>query len=296
MCDFSAVKLCHWKDHLSTKKHSQQNFPAAEFYCDYCDVKCGHMSSMERHKKTKKHIEAAKKSGQTETKYLDMISKLLLDNQRTNNDNSELRNLIIEQSKTIERVLDKNTEVVSKAIESIKSSNTIITTNNTQNNKFNIHVYLNETCKDAINFSDFIDNIDVSREDLENNVQLGFVNGIAKIFMDNLKQLKVHERPIHCTDVKREIMYIKDNNVWTKQVNDDKLNHAVNIISNKGIKQLMIWKRENPDYQDVNSDFSNKCLDIQLSTMAGYNQRIYNPKVIHVIARETAITRGTYGS
>ena len=87
MCDFSAVKLCHWKDHLSTKKHSQQNFPAAEFYCDYCDVKCGHMSSMERHKKTKKHIEAAKKSGQTETKYLDMISKLLLDNQRTNNDN-----------------------------------------------------------------------------------------------------------------------------------------------------------------------------------------------------------------
>jgi len=294
-CDFSAVKLCHWKDHLSTKKHSQQNFPAEEFYCKYCDVKCGHMSVMERHKKTKKHIEAAKNSGQTETKYLDIITKLLLDNQRTNNDNNELRNLVIEQSKTIDKVLDKNTEVISKAIESIKSNNTNITTNNTQNNnqnnKFNINVYLNETCKDAINFSEFLENIEVSYQDLENNVQLGFVNGIAKIFTDNLKQLELHQRPIHCTDVKREVVYIKENNVWTKQLNNDKLHYAVNVISHKGIKKLMMWKRENPEYQDVNSEFSNKCIDIQRATMAGYNQNIYNPKVIHVIARETAIRK-----
>jgi hypothetical protein len=105
--------------------------------------------------------------------------------------------------------------------------------NNNQNNKFNINVYLNETCKDAINFSEFIENIEVSYQDLENNVQLGFVNGIAKIFTDNLKQLELHQRPIHCTDVKREIVYIKDNNVWTKQLNTDKLNYAVNVISSK---------------------------------------------------------------
>ena len=209
-----------------------------------------------------------------------------------NAENQELRNFIKEQSKqhiaNINEIVEKNAEALNKVVQTCKST----TINNTQNNnKFNIHVYLNETCKDATNFSEFLENIEVSYDDLENNVQLGFVNGIAKIFTDNLKQLKVHERPIHCTDVKREIMYLKENNVWTKQVNNDKLNYAVNVISNKGIKKLMVWKRENPEYQDVNSDFSNKCLDIQRSTMAGYNQTIYNPKVIHVIARETAITR-----
>jgi hypothetical protein len=208
-----------------------------------------------------------------------------------NAENQELRNFIIEQSKqhaaTINDIVEKNAEALNKVVQTCKST----TINNTQNNKFNINVYLNETCKDAINFSEFLENIEVSYQDLENNVQLGFVNGIAKIFTDNLKQLELHQRPIHCTDVKREVVYIKDNNVWTKQLNTDKLNYAVNVISSKGIKKLMMWKRENPEYQDVNSDFSNKCIDIQRATMAGYNRHVYNPKVIHVIARETAIRK-----
>jgi hypothetical protein len=194
----------------------------------------------------------------------------------------------------IVELLTKNKELMEMLLVHNNKPTVIQTTNNTQNNqnnKFNINVYLNETCKDAINFSEFLDNIEVSYQDLENNVQLGFVNGIAKIFTDNLKQLELHQRPIHCTDVKREVVYIKDNNVWTKQLNTDKLNYAVNVISHKGIKKLMMWKRENPEYQDVNSDFSNKCIDIQQATMAGYNQHVYNPKVIHVIARETAIRK-----
>ena len=293
-CHFKCCKLSNWNQHILTIKHNKNGAEKMPVYnCEKCNITCCKLSNWNRHLVSKKHTEGAEKNrtifacntckkeykSQSSLGYHEgkcnsgMIDRIL-------HDNAELRTLIMEQSKTINKALELCKPVVINN-----------TQNNQNNNKFNIHVYLNETCKDAMNFSDFIDNIDVSREDLENNVQLGFVNGIAKIFMDNLKQLKEHERPIHCTDVKREIMYIKDNNVWTKQVNDDKLNHAVNIISNKGIKQLMIWKRENPDYQDVNSDFSNKCLDIQLSTMAGYNQRIYNPKVIHVIARETAITR-----
>ena len=209
-------------------------------------------------------------------------------------DNQELRQLIFDQASEHKK---ETLELISQTLVSYKPV-TIHQTNNTQNNnnKFNINVYLNETCKDAINFSEFLENIEVSYQDLENNVQLGFVNGIAKIFTDNLKQLELHQRPIHCTDVKREVVYIKDNNVWTKQLNNDKLHYAVNVISSKGIKKLTMWKRENPEYQDVNSDFSNKCIDIQRATMAGYNKHVYNPKVIHVIARETAIRKGTYGS
>ena len=287
-CDFSAAKLCHWKDHISTKKHAKQNFPAEEFYCKSCDLKCSHRSTFERHKKTKKHIEAAKISGQTESKYLEIINKLLLDNQRTTNDNHELRNFIIEQSKTIEKVMEKNTEVVNKALDIAKPTNTTI---NNNNQRFNINVFLNEQCKDAINFSDFVKNIQISYEDLENNAQLGFVNGISKIFLDNLKQLDVNERPIHCTDVKRETMYIKDENTWTKQSDDEKLQKAIQTVSYRSMGKLAEWKQENPDYKDCNSEFSQKCLDIQKQTLAGSDRPVYYPKVIHALARETVVDK-----
>ena len=274
-CQYETIRHSQYERHLLTSKHNMKisgNKP--EYKCNNCLNVYKHQSSLCKHTKTctpKKEV-------------VEPVS-LSVPVVGTNDQ------LILE-------LLTKNKELMEMLLVQTNKPNTIInqTNNNTQNNKFNINVYLNETCKDAINFSEFLENIEVSYQDLENNVQLGFVNGIAKIFTDNLKQLKVHERPIHCTDVKREIVYLKENNVWTKQLNNDKLNNAVNLISNKGIKKLMMWKRENPEYQDVNSDFSNKCLDIQMSTMAGYNLSIYNPKVIHVIARETAITRGTYGS
>ena len=96
-------------------------------------------------------------------------------------------------------------------------------TNNNQNNQFNINMFLNETCKNAMNLSDFIERIEISHDDLENNAQLGFVNGITKILMDNLKLLTIQERPIHCTDVKRETLYVKDEDMWDKKHSNEKL-------------------------------------------------------------------------
>ena len=165
------------------------------------------------------------------------------------------------------------------------------TTNNNNNQRFNINLFLNETCKDAINFSDFVKNIQISYEDLENNAQLGFVNGISKIFLDNLKQLDVNERPIHCTDVKRETMYIKDENEWTKQPDDDKLQKAIQTVSYRSMGKLAEWKQENPDYKDANSEFSQKCIDIQRQTLAGSDRGVYYPKVIHALAREVVVEK-----
>jgi len=151
-----------------------------------------------------------------------------------------------------------------------------------------LNIFLNEQCKDAINFSDFINNIQISYEDLENNAQLGFVGGISKIFLDNLKQLDVTERPIHCTDVKRETIYIRDENTWTKQPDDEKLQKAIQTVSYRSMGKLAEWKEENPDYKDCNSEFSQKCIDIHRNTLAGSDRQVYYPKVIHAVARETA--------
>jgi hypothetical protein len=183
----------------------------------------------------------------------------------------------------------QNTEVMSKALD----SNKIINSNNTinNNNKFNINIFLNEQCKDALNFTEFVKNIEISYQDLENNAQLGFVQGISKIFMDNLKQLGINERPIHCTDVKRETMYIKDEDKWTKEVDDSKLQKAIQTVSYKSMGKLMEWKQENPDYQDADSEFSKRCMDIQRQSLAGSDREVYYPKVIHVLAKETMVDK-----
>jgi len=154
-------------------------------------------------------------------------------------------------------------------------------------------MYLNEQCKDAMNFSDFINGIEVSHEDLENNAQLGFVGGVSKILIDNLKLMNRNERPIHCTDVKRETMYIKDDNKWTKEEDDSKLRSAIQEITRKSISTLMAWKRGNPESDDMDSKFSGRCIVIQQQSMAGYNREVYYPKVIHAIAREVLVLKWT---
>jgi hypothetical protein len=172
------------------------------------------------------------------------------------------------------------------------SNNTTINGNvNTNNNKFNINLFLNEQCKDALNFTDFVNKIEISYSDLENNAQLGFVAGISKIFLDNLKQLDVNERPIHCTDVKRETMYIKDEDKWNKESDDAKLQKAIQTVSYKSMGKLMEWKQENPDYQNADSEFSKKCMDMQRQSLAGSDREVYYPKVIHVLAKETMVDK-----
>ena len=158
-----------------------------------------------------------------------------------------------------------------------------------QINNININMFLNDKCKEALNFSEFLQRIQVSYDDLENNAQLGFVNGITKILMDNLNQLQVYERPIHCTDAKRETLYIKDDDKWEKDTSEKKLESAIQEVSRKSMTSLMDWKHENPDYQDMDSEFSKRCINIQKQSSASNNKKTYYPKIIHNIARKNTI-------
>ncbi len=293
-CDYVCSKKQHYKQHCNTAKHKKQfvNSQATEnnenssLCCENCKKQYVDRSGLWRHKK--KCIVTNNNNNTP------IIERLLTDNQ-------ELRNFIMEQTRlyttNMNEIVEKNAEILSKVVETCKpiNNNNNTTINNNNNQRFNINVFLNEQCKDAINFSDFVKNIQISYEDLENNAQLGFVNGISKIFMDNLKQLDVNERPIHCTDVKRETMYIKDDNTWTKQADDEKLQKAIQTVSYRSMGKLAEWKNENPEYKDCNSEFSQKCLDIQRQTLAGSERGVYYPKVIHALARETIVERGTNG-
>ena len=185
-------------------------------------------------------------------------------------------------------VLEHTNEVM-KQIMTIQPATVINNTNN--NNKFNINVFLNEQCKDAINFADFVKSIEVSQTDLHNTGQLGFVDGISKIILDNLKQLSINERPIHCTDIKRETMYIKDEDKWNKEEDDTKLHGAIQTVSRKSMKTLIEWKQVNPDYEDGDSEFSQECLSMQRHSVAGDEREVYYPKVARLVAKEVIVDK-----
>jgi len=195
-----------------------------------------------------------------------------------------IKEVMTEQMKTVVEIA-KNSSVNSVS----NSNNTLVQNNNT--NKFNINVFLNEKCKDAMNLSEFLDSIVVTQEDLENNARLGFVNGMTKIIMDNMKKQDILERSMHCTDFKRETFYIKENDKWTKDDTTNKLNTAINEVSKKSIKTLTDWRKVHPDCQNYDSEFYKSCNAIMQNSVAGMNREVYYPKIIKNIARETTLDK-----
>ena len=290
-CDYECCKKSDRVKHELTRKHQLRTMPQpevadtvaeAKFTCERCNKEYKARNSLWYHEQRCSFTKPVTNIDCNNVDYKELVNQLLTDNR-------ELRNFIIEQSKVANDTMNKVIEQSNKVLENNKP--TVINQTNNQNNnqKFNINVFLNEQCKDAMNLSDFIKGIEVSREDLENNAQLGFVSGISKIILDNLRQLSINERPIHCTDLKREIMYIKDDDKWTKETGSAKLNSAIQTITQKSTRTLLDWKKVNPDYQDHDSEFSTRCIVIQRNSMAGYDRDTYYPKVIRAIAKEVVI-------
>ena len=273
-CDFISSKKSNYDNHLTTAKHKYRTFRTENsqkmpLHICNCGKTYKARNSLWYHKKKCKE-------GDTESKMTEDSIKSIVDNENKIDVN------------VLRQLISQNRELQTELMNVVKNKSNIII-NNTQNNEVNINMFLNEQCKNALNFADFINGIEISKNDLENNAQLGFVDGVSKILTDNLKQLTLHERPIHCTNLKREIMYIKDDNEWQKENAVAKLSQAINSISRKSISSLLEWKQNNPEYENIDSDFSNKCITIQQHSIAGNKQEVFYPKVIHNLAKTNTI-------
>jgi hypothetical protein len=211
--------------------------------------------------------------------YVHAIHKLI-------EENKDLRNFVIEHSTGImNKLVEQNSKIMDM------TNNVNIINHNTMNNKFNINVFLNEQCKNAMNLTDFVKNIQITNEDIENNGELGFVGGISKIFLDNLKQLSVYERPIHCTDIKRETMYIKNDDKWQKEEDKTKLQKAITEISRKSVAKINEWKIETPEYENMDSPEFMRGIVMSRNSMAGHNRESYADKIIRLLAKETMVDK-----
>jgi len=181
-------------------------------------------------------------------------------------------------------LINQNNELQKQVIK-LSSATYVQNVHNVQNiQNFNLNIFLNETCKDAINITDFVDSLQVREKDIEETGNIGFVDGISKIFIRGLEELELHKRPIHCSDIKRETIYIKDHNIWEKD--DEKLKRAITTITTKSSKTIIDWQKNNPSYMELNSKKNEQYLNI-ISNNFGNEY----DKIIKKLARKTVIQK-----
>jgi hypothetical protein len=172
-----------------------------------------------------------------------------------------------------------------------------ITNNNTTNNnsQFNLNVFLNEQCKDALNLMDFVDSLNVQLKDLEYTASAGYAEVIYKFFINGLSNLSVHSRPIHCSDAKREILYIKDNGEWFKDDSQkSKLTDAIKKVGSKNMKQIVEWQKAYPEYNDPSSKQNDKYMKMICNAMSGSTKEESDKnygKIIKNIVKEVVIDK-----
>ena len=193
-------------------------------------------------------------------------------------ENTEFKEMLLEQSKLIMKMSENH--------------NCIHTSNvNSHNKTFNLQFFLNETCKDAMNIMDFIDSVKLQLSDLETIGSAGFVNGISNVIIKSLNDLDVTKRPLHCTDSKREVLYVKDENKWEKESEEKtQMRKVINHISHKNIKQIPLWVEENPTCKDVESNINTKYLHILSQSMGCTDPKNYD-KIIHNISKEVIVDK-----
>jgi hypothetical protein len=219
--------------------------------------------------------------------------------------NNEFKEMLITQSKQateLQKQSQQHTNDLQKQIIELCKNTTI--TNNTNNNStinnnshnktFNLQIFLNDTCKNAMNLTDFVSSLQINLKDLESVGELGFVNGLSKLIINGLNDLKECERPVHCSDLKRESMYVKDDNKWEKEdAENTKMKRALKQIAHKNIKMLPVWKTQNPDCKRSDSHLSDTYSHMVIEAMGGSgdNDEEKANKIIRKIAKEVTIKK-----
>ena len=184
-------------------------------------------------------------------------------------------------------VIKKQQDQIAELTNTIKEMAPLINSNTVNNNqKFNINVFLNEQCKDAINMSDFIKSLKVNLEELDFVKQNGLTEGISKTIIDNMSKLSIYERPLHCTDIKRETLYIKEDDNWSKDKNKEKIKEVIKKTSSKNYNALQEWKTINPDF--LENDSKTEYFTKTISTLGKLDNNI-DDKIIKNICKETYI-------
>ena len=257
-CDYSTCRKCHYDDHLISLKHVRRNNQATfsntkigvfkKYCCENCGKEYAERTGLWRHKKKCNISEYDSNFSEEHKTNNNMITGLT-------------EQMVIELIKQNSEILKQNQDLSNKIIEiteknSITHNNSHNTTHTNSHNKaFNLQFFLNETCKEAMNIGEFVDSLKIQLSDLENVGENGYIEGISNIIVKNLKELDVTKRPVHCTDKRRETVYIKDNNIWEKDEDKSKMHKLIKKVAFKNVNMFQKFKEKHPDCLNYKSKY-----------------------------------------
>jgi len=287
LCDFTCSKNSNYRSHLLTAKHLRKQNGSTEkcqklsviYTCEFCEKQYRSRGSFWKHQKTCQYIpEPQKETHETSPASIDpnLVVEVIKQNQ-------EFKDLIIQKDQKIEELIE-----VVKGSGNHAGRDYIHNQNN--NNHFNMNFFLNETCKDAMNITDFIQSLKLTLADLEKVGELGYAEGISRMFVNGLNELEVTKRPIHCSDAKREVLHIKDQDKWEKDTpSQDKLKKAIRDLSNRNIMLMDDWRTENPGCDAYDHRKNDIYLRMVVESMGPTDEKKDFGKIIRAVARNTIV-------
>jgi hypothetical protein len=283
LCDYTTSRKYNYDKHVRTGKHTNQvatstvnskssksSDPTCVYICECCKKTYASRVGLWKHNQ-KCSIDLIKPPPHIQQLDNESIISLLKQNQ-------EFKELLLEQHNKIVELSNKTT----------------ITNNTNCNNKFNLHFFLNNTCKDAVNLSDFIQTIEVQMQELESIGHNGYVAGMTDIILSRIKNLDVYKRPMHCTDLKRETMYVKDCNEWNKETADKSyLRKAISMVAKKNYGKTMEWRECNPECLEFGSPKYDFCFKMMRNILGDFEdiQIKLDNKIIKNLAKEVLVDR-----
>ena len=253
--------------------HSVATTPRPTFDC-LCGKRYRYRQGLFKHKKV---CSIGVKNPHTITDK-QVIFEVIKQNQDLILENKEFKAFIVEQNSKLFQLASKQTTTIN---------------HNCQNNQFNLSFFLNERCKNAMNMSDFLDSLEILDDDFEDMGKLGYIQGITNIFIKGLKDLDETARPLHCSDIKRETIYIKNNNQWNKDHNKQQMKRVIGDIAHKNVKYIPIWRDANPDALDCTSKRNLQYMRIanQIMTVTTPDDDVGINKIIRNVANAVCIEK-----
>ena len=296
-CDFKCSKQSDYARHISTAKHQMvhnDTQKCAKSYTCMCGNVYKHSSGLYRHKTSCASVQPSLVNSNLQAYTpqpfqppvdASLVLELLKQNQ-------EFKEIMLEQSKQL-------TEQQNQLLEAVKDGKIGNNNNNTNcnnNNKFNLNVFLNETCKDAITMDDFINSIEVTRDEFIHTGQVGFVEGISTVMAHRFRDMDMHTRPLHCTDFKRETIYIKNADKWEKDDSDKtQMRKAVRSVAKKNMKELWRWYNDNkPAVEQIGTDVCEDYFQYHKSALGGYGKEEdlkFEEKIIKNVLKEVQVDK-----
>jgi len=277
-CDFKCCKKSNYDKHILTLKHKNndnglqknaEKMLGKKYKCN-CGKEYVHRQGLYAHKKI------CIIQGEQNDNIIELFIK----------ETSDFKSLMFEMMKN-------NTNLQSQMLELCKNSNHTTHNNNSHNKTFNMQFFLNEQCKDAMNIADFIDSFQLQFSDLERVGELGYVDGISDIIIKKLNEMDIYKRPIHCSDTKRDIMYVRAENVWEKETNGhDRLRMMIRQVTHKNIKLIPLWAETHPQAKDHQHPLNDNYLSMVSQAMGGRtNLEESENKIIRKIAKTVYIDK-----